>query len=289
VRKIILAIALALTTFMTALTLSTQPFEPINQLVVFGDSLSDTGTVFRATNGAYPSDPPYFQGRYSNGRVWVEYVAARLSLSANQINNYACGGATSGGYSNGFVPGLLSQVQSFTQTHSSVNSTSLYVLWAGANDYLQGVNDATVPVRNVIDAIASLSNTGAKRILVANLPDLGQLPATRNTANSANLTALTRAHNQGLRQSLKVLRQQQPDLELAILDANALYQEAITYPARFEFANVTAACVSGSTVCGQPEQFLFWDGIHPTTAAHQILGEKAFVAIREHLPLNAGV
>jgi thermolabile hemolysin len=289
VKKIIVAIALALVTFMTALTLSTQQFEPINQLVVFGDSLSDTGMVFRATNGLYPSDPPYFQGRYSNGRVWIEYLADRLGLSASQINNYACGGATSGSYSNGLIPGLLSQVQSFTQTHSSVNSTSLYVLWAGANDYLQGTNDATVPVKNVMDAIAFLSNAGAKRVLVANLPNLGQLPSTRNTASAANLTALTQAHNQGLRRSLKVLRQQQPDLKIAVLDANTLYQEAITYPAKFEFTNVTSACVAGSRACGHPEQFLFWDGIHPTTAAHQILGEQAFEAIKEHLPLNAGV
>lgn len=280
-RKIIVAIVLALVAFMTALTFSSQRFEPIDELIVFGDSLSDTGTVFRATNGLYPPDPPYFQGRYSNGRVWVEYLADRLGLSANQINNFACGGATSGSYSNGLVPGLLSQVQSFTRTHSQINSTSLYVLWAGANDYLQGTNDATVPVKNVMDAIGSLSGGGAKRILVANLPNLGQLPATRNNANSANLTALTGAHNQGLRRSLKVLGQQQPELEIVILDANALYQEAITHPTKFEFTNVISACVSGANACSNPNQFLFWDGIHPTTAAHQILGEQAFGAIEE--------
>ncbi|GAB4370096.1 MAG: SGNH/GDSL hydrolase family protein [Elainellaceae cyanobacterium] len=274
---------------MTALTLSAQRFEPINQLVVFGDSLSDTGTVFRATNGLYPSDPPYFQGRYSNGRVWVEYLADRLGLSTSQINSYACGGAISGGYASGLIPGLLSQVQAFTQTHSSVNATSLYILWAGANDYLQGVDDAATPVKNVMDAIALLSDAGVKRVLVANLPDLGQLPATRNSANSANLTALTQTHNQGLRRSLKVLTQQQLALKVAVLDANALYQEAIIYPAKFGLTNVTEACISGSGGCGYPEQFLFWDGIHPTTAAHQILGEQAFVAIKEHLPLSAGI
>jgi thermolabile hemolysin len=288
VRKIIVAIVLALVALMTALTFSTQRYEPINQIVVFGDSLSDAGTVFRATGGLYPADPPYFQGRYSNGRVWVEYLAERLGLSA-QINHFACGGATSGNQSNGFVPGLLSQVQAYTRTHSQVDSTALYALWAGANDYLQGANNATLPVKNVMDAIGLLSDAGAKRFVVANLPNLGQLPATRNSANSANLTALTGAHNQGLRRSLKVLRQQQPALKIAVLDANALYQEAITNPAKFAFTNVTGACVSGSKVCGNPEQSLFWDGIHPTTAAHKILGKQAFAAIEELLPLNAGV
>lgn len=288
-RKIIVAIVLALVAFMTALTFSTQRVEPIDNLIVFGDSLSDTGTVFRATNGLYPPDPPYLQGRYSNGRVWVEYLADRLDLSASQINNFACGGATSDSNSGGLVPGLLSQVQSFTRTHSQIDSSALYVLWSGANDYLQGTSDASRPVEHIMDAISSLSTAGAKRILVANLPNLGQLPATRNSANSVHLTALTQAHNQGLRRSIKVLGQQQPDLEIMVLDANALYQEAITHPAKFKFTNVMSACVSvsGSKACGHPEQFLFWDGIHPTTTAHQILAEQAFVAIEERLPLNA--
>ena len=36
-------------------------------------------------------------------------------------------------------------------------------------------SSATVPVENVTLAIASIANIGAKNILVANLPDLGQL------------------------------------------------------------------------------------------------------------------
>ncbi len=287
-RKTIVALVLVVVGFMTALILSTQRIEPITELVVFGDSLSDTGTVFRATGGAYPPDPPYFQGRYSNGRVWVEYLAEQLGLAASQIRNFACGGATSGNYSNGgLVPGLVRQVNSFTQTRSQLQSSSLYVLWAGANDYLQGADDTTAPVKNIMDAIDSLSAAGAKRVLVANLPNLGQLPATRNNANSASLTALTQTHNQKLRQSLKALSQQQPELEIAVLDANALYQSAITNPAKFAFTNVTSACMNGSGPCETPDQFLFWDGIHPTTAAHQILGKHAFAAIETHLSSNA--
>jgi len=281
VRKIIFAIALTLLAFMTSLVFSAQQPEPINQLYVFGDSLSDVGTVFRATGGMYPSNPTYFQGRYSNGRVWVEYLALRLHLSSKQTNNFAYGGATTGSNGNSLVPGLLTQVQSFTQTHQQTNPNALYVLWAGANDYLQGVSSATVPVENVTGGIASLAGVGAKKILVANLPDLGQLPATRTSANSKNLNALTQAHNQGLRRSLKLLSQQYSDLQIVTLDANRLYRDAITNPAAFGFTNVISACLSGSRACGNPDQFLFWDGIHPTTAAHRILGEAAFSAIQD--------
>lgn len=89
------------------------------------------GTVFRATGGMYPPNPAYFQGRYSNGRVWVEYVASRLHLSPTQTNNFACGGATTGSDRNSLVPGLLTQVQSFTQTQQHTLPNALYVLWSG--------------------------------------------------------------------------------------------------------------------------------------------------------------
>jgi phospholipase/lecithinase/hemolysin len=287
VRKIIFAIALTLLAFMTSLVFSAQQPEPINQLYVFGDSLSDMGTVFRATGGMYPPNPTYYQGRYSNGRVWVEYLALRLHLSSKQTNNFAYGGATTGSNGNSLVPGLLTQVQSFTQTHQQTNPNALYVLWAGANDYLQGVSSATVPVENVTGGIASLAGVGAKKILVANLPDLGQLPAMRTRANSASLSALTQAHNQGLRRSLKLLSQQYSDLQIVTLDANRLYRDAIANPAAFGFTNVISACLSGSRACSNPDQFLFWDGIHPTTAAHRILGEAAFSAIQDGGMVNS--
>ncbi|WP_229551781.1 SGNH/GDSL hydrolase family protein [Nostoc sp. XA010] len=259
---------------------------PISEVYVFGDSLSDTGMVFRATGGMYPPNPTYFQGRYSNGRVWIEYLGESLHLSSKQTHNFAYGGSTTGSVGNSYVPSLLNQVQTFTQTHQHTNPDALYVLWAGANDYLQGVSSATIPVKNVTTAINSLTDVGAKKILVANLPDLGQLPATRNSANSVNLSALTQAHNQGLRRSLKVLSQQHSDLEIVQLDANALYRDAMANPAAFNFSNVTSPCLSGDRTCGKPDQFLFWDGIHPTSAAHRIIGETAFSTIQEAGMIN---
>ncbi len=272
---------------MAVLIFSTPSSGQINELYVFGDSLSDMGNVFRASGGLYPPNSPYFQGRYSNGRVWVEYLADRLNLSATQINNFAYGGATSGSDRNSLVPGLLTQAQSFTQSHKSINSNALYVLWAGANDYLQGASSATMAVENMTRAIASLAGVGAKNVLVANLPDLGKLPATGASTNSTSLTTLTQAHNQGLRRAIKILNQQHSGLKIATLDANTLYREAITNPAKFGFTNVTSACLSGQSACGSPNQFLFWDGIHPTTAAHRILGEAAFAIIEESGMVNS--
>lgn len=279
-RHRVLGIVLILLGFMTAFTISSQSFTPIAELIVFGDSLSDTGNVFQITGGMYPP-LPYFQGRYSNGQVWVEYLGDRLELSSTHITNFAHGGATAEDTPNALVPSLRSQVQSFMRTHPQANAQALYILWAGANDYLQGSASTAAPANAVIEAIDSLATAGATRILVANLPNLGQLPATRNSPQATDLNAATQAYNQRLRRSLKQLSQHHADLALATLDVNALYQRAITNPDTYRLTNVTQACLTSSRSCDRPEQFLFWDGIHPTTAAHEVLGDAAFAAIQE--------
>ena len=61
----------------------------------FGDSLTDTGNFFDLTGGLYPA-APYFEGHFSNGKVWIEYLAKKLKLDPESVVNYAVGGATTG-------------------------------------------------------------------------------------------------------------------------------------------------------------------------------------------------
>ncbi len=266
---------------MIVTTASVQSSPQINQIYVFGDSLSDVGNVFRSTGGVYPSNPPYFQGRYSNGQVWVEYLAEKLALNLKQNSNFAYGGAMTGRISNNGIPGLLTQVENFTKSQKDINQNALYVLWSGANDYIYGAADSATPVKNISSAIESLASSGARKILVANLPDLGNLPATRNNASSQVLSALTNTHNLGLDKALVGLRQKFDAMQIAEVDVNLLYRDAISNPGKYGFKNVTSACLYNKATCDNPDQFLFWDGIHPTTATHKILGEAAFKAVNE--------
>lgn len=278
---LLLAIVAVLSFIMTTFAPSLSSVNKINQLYIFGDSLSDTGNIYRATAGAYPSSPPYFQGRYSNGLVWVEYLASGLKLTPKQSTNFAFGGATTGTSSMNGIPGLLAQVDNFTSSHPDINPNALYVLWAGANDYLYGTSNSTMPIENLSKAIQLLSTRGAKKILVANIPDLGKLPSTRYTANSNRLTESATASNQSLVKSFEVLNDKLGhDTQIIQLDANSLYREAITEPAKFGFTNVTNACLNNLAVCDNPDKFLFWDGIHPTTAGHRILAEAALKALK---------
>jgi len=255
------------------------------QIYVFGDSLSDTGNVFKATEGMIPPSPPYGQGRFSNGPVWVEYLASQLGAKP-QTTNFAFGGATTGVAKTSNldgtlqIPGLLSQIEDFTAAHSNANPSALYVVWAGANDYLGDATSPAVPLDNLSKAVRTLAAAGARNILIVNLPDLGKLPATRNRSSASTLTRLTQAHNSGLLKILDKLNQSLgPEVNLTLLDVNALFNQAIAEPGRLGFTNATAPCLDSSVVCDTPDKFLFWDGLHPTTAAHQTLGTLALDAL----------
>ena len=55
-------------------------------LYAFGDSLTDTGRE--------PAEPVlHYNGRWSNGPLWVEYLSERLGFAYNPSNNYAHSGA----------------------------------------------------------------------------------------------------------------------------------------------------------------------------------------------------
>src|SRR5881394_3305387 len=90
--------------------------EPFSHIPTFGDSLSDIGNFYRLSGG-YPT-PPYYQGRFCNGPLWVEYLSADLGMQYKPEDNYAVAGATTGTLNSNDgpgheFPGLLDEVASF--------------------------------------------------------------------------------------------------------------------------------------------------------------------------------
>ena len=141
------------------------------QIVAFGDSLIDTGNVF-AASGQPPA--PYFDGRFSNGPVWVEYLAGRLGIAAPTPSltggtNYAWAGAETGfGLSAGGTLNINSQVTNFL-AGNTLSATQLVVIDGGANDFFNGQTDPSVPVANLAAAIRALAGAGGRTFIVQNL------------------------------------------------------------------------------------------------------------------------
>jgi phospholipase/lecithinase/hemolysin len=293
-QKQVLATALFLLSFLFPLKVTAQNYQ---EIYTFGDSFSDTGNVFNATNGIIPSTP-YFNGRFSNGPVWVEYLASNLGLTFNPETNFAFGGATTGFQNIGLpiLPGLQQQINNFITVNQSANPNALYIVWAGTNDYINyffnAVPNSTQTASNLSVAIKSLAAVGAKDIMVVNLPNLGNFPVTGGDQNISNLfSSFTSAHNSSLITNLNFLRRQlNPDINIISLDVDSLFRRIIAHPKEFGFTNVTDSCVGNLSVIPInlptqpvdciPDQFLFWDQIHPTTATHGLIEELAFSALQ---------
>ncbi|ARV60306.1 GDSL family lipase [Nostocales cyanobacterium HT-58-2] len=285
-----------------------------SQFNVFGDSLSDTGNVFNLTGGlrnstqAIPPSPPYFNGRFSNNKVWVDFVGEELGLTPTPITNlavqltttlpngtnYAFGGSNSG-EDNAFVPGIpgvLAQVRSYTQpfltSNQKVDPNGLYAIWGGANDYLfSQKTDVNQIVKNLSDSVELLAQAGAKNILVFNLPDLGKAPLVFGSENSSILTTLTNIHNAELATSVDQLSNKIPGVNIIPVDINSLVTRVLTNPREFGFKDVTNPCVVGNTiqgkiesVCDNPNDFLFFDTVHPTSPTHRLVANTVLAAIK---------
>lgn len=287
-------VAIAVTTVIPE---SAQAFG-FTRVIAFGDSLSDDGNLFRVSGGLAPR-PPYVEGRFSNGPMWVEYLAQDLKLP---LVNYAFGGATSGTYNTIYnlipepvrplVPpllGLQQEINTFTALTPAADPAALFTVWAGANDYLGGgVTNPQQTVTNITQAVQALINVGAKNILVPNLPDLGRLPGPRSGPNSQPLTQLSTAHNTLLAGSLALLKSNSaPDVNLQLLDVYSLVNQALNNPTSLGFTS-TDSCVTPPpllapppyTICSNQDQYLVWDDIHPTTAAHRQIANLALSTVQ---------
>lgn len=268
---------------MTQLTAVAQPGY---DLFVFGDSLSDTGNLFQRTLGLVPPSPPYFDGRLSNGPLAVETLALQLGINLSLESNFAVAGARTGRTNvndNLAIQfgGVLDQIDQFKTEAESLGADAedLYVVWAGANDFLSGsaLDPAAVntAVTNIVTAVTSLIELGAKNIVVAQTPNLGRVPLSLQAGQLEALTALSSGFNAALAANLAPL--EQPNgTNIILTDLFTVSETIAQNPAAFGFSNATTPYLNGLTPAdpaADPNQFFFWDQVHPTTRAHSFFAE----------------
>lgn len=287
---------------------------PFASLVVFGESLSDSGNnalFFDHAPGApqpagtlrtqvpIPSqnfipDFPYASGRYSNGPVWAERLASGLGVTAAPSlaggSNFAFGGARSGPSGSAFPYSLQDQAAMFLgQNGGRAPSNNLYALQVGGND----VRDAFAalaaggdPQPLLASSVASidavfrqLATAGAEHLLVLNVPNLGMAPAVTALGPAASVaaTGLAAGFNQALASSLSQLPSTADNIVL--LDLFDLQARIFDDPSLFGFNDLTSACAFSAACIADPAATFFWDGVHPTASVHAVIGEEALALI----------
>ena len=259
-------------------------------VVVFGDSLSDSGNVFTLNHGTYPPAP--YQGRFSDGPVWVEYLVKTLGISGD-FCNYAFGGANTG-VSNPAelnAPGFITQVSAYTSllTASAAFPTAfpqpdetLFIIWIGGNDFLDMTDPAaanatvTQAVVNIRTGMTELADAGAVTFMVVNLPDLGKTPRMNQDAVlAAGGTQLAAAFNDVLEGVLEDFESAHPAVTVVRFSTFNLLGEMVADPAIGGFDNVTDTKFDKTHGTVAAGRYLFWDDIHPTTITHKILARQA--------------
>jgi phospholipase/lecithinase/hemolysin len=288
---------------------------PFSGIVVFGTSLSDPGNAFALAGGTntppdYDNDPflvpstPYARGghHFSNGATWVEQLARPMGLAGSagaafrgsgSATNYAVGGARARDF--GESPTLSTQVGAFLQrVGGSAPANALYVVEMGGNDLRDSLlafvtgGDGGPVIADALTAIgeniAALYAAGARKFLVWNAPNIGLTPAIAPlgpvVAGLAN--TLTQTFNAKLETEVLTPLSALPGIEIVRLDVYSKVNDVVAAPTAFGLPNVNAACITPTSApfaCTNFDEHLFWDGIHPTKAAHAIIAQTAASAL----------
>jgi phospholipase/lecithinase/hemolysin len=279
-------VALGMMTFASGRAQADQ----ITGIVSFGDSLSDVGNDYIASGGTQPAPPAnYYQGRFTNGGNWLDYLAHDLGVAAPVAalaggSNYAFGGASTGSGTTVYAPGQAvpnvdSQIAMYLGSHTPTPG-QLFTIWAGANNLLIGnQTNPTVPAHDIATEITTLAAAGAKQFLIPNLPLLGEIPASSGLSSTQRqgLDAWSIGFNQTLQAEATAL-QSTLGVQIHVVDIQGLFQKVLANPANYGFTNVTGSAINSGL---NGNGYLFWDAEHPTTAADALVAQVAAQSVPE--------
>lgn len=275
----------------------------------FGDSLSDSGNLYALTQRTQPP-APYFQGRFSNGPVFTEMLgnsivpAAPLS-SAGTNRNFAFGGATAAG--GGAIPGFGQQIAAYRLQGAPAQRTDLFTVLFGANDLLGVLTAPTTPAnpgaldaagvsaaQSVATGVQGLVGLGAKNLVVAGLPNLGTTPRSLALGGPSGPAAAfglraTNAFNTELRSRLQAIAASAPDVNLIYVDLQGVLDRIVADYRALGFSNASSFFLAPSAQgggVGDPNSYVFWDDIHPTSRTHSLLAAVITEQLNPEIPLG---
>ena len=273
-----------------------------SNLIAFGDSLSDMGNGKNSILNV-PDVPPYWQGRFSNGQVWLEYMSNAYGLTTTigsgtaAGDNRAFGGSQTGaGYSYVLLPNVGTQISNYlANVQTTIPSTAVVSLWSGGNDFLYGTANANTIATNMESHIRQLEGAGADEFIIPNLPPLETTPEvmSRTQSQQNNIASEVVLYNQKLATLVSDLR---TELGITIhsIDAWSIFNDILQNKESLGLSNVQDAacsggvsllplpiCSSGDTVASNVDEYLFFDKAHPTRVMHRFIGRYAVESVGE--------
>lgn len=266
----------------------------------------DALDAFLVPDGTYAKGGHHF----TNGATWVEGLARYLALAGNtrpakqndgmKASNYAVGGARA---IENFPCryNLPAQVSDYLSDYGPATENTVIAIEIGGNDVRDALITALTggdPQQNIQAAlwslylnISKLANEGkAQRFLILNVPDIGKTPAVRTIDQSLGAGGaviflagqLAGAYNVGLKDTVTLLSQQFNGIDITILDVHETLNDVIENPETYGFSNAIDPCITPNQPpykCAKPDEYVFWDGTHPTEALHAIVAQQAIAIV----------
>ena len=265
--------------------------------------------------GLGPRIPPdiYYnsgQGTFSNGPSYAEILGNRLGIGVTPSvlggNNYAFAGARTDyqifQFASPAFLGLTQQRDKLLADHpGGLDPNALYVVFGGGNnvqDILRGGrsagNDALGPPSTVQETVLDISSVvndifanGGQHLLLANLPNVGLVPRVQELGAAAIGAGLFLSSQINAGIDSIIAGQLAAGRDVMKLDIFGLLNGVVANAPALGFTNTNGRCYGGddltfltvSAPCGNPEEYVFWDGIHPTARVHEILGNAAFAVV----------
>lgn len=275
--------------------LPSQASRVVDELVVFGDSLSDTGRLNRRSMGLYIPSDIYWQGRITNGPNWTDYACGALSC---RTDNYAVGGAATR-LDEFFLRFILRpldlQVQEFLSGKGrTISEKTVAVIWIGANNYLKVLDMKPDEVRTDIKAAATeLLQGPIQRLLIGSMPELSgilQSPVVSDPVPMENYRQITAVHNRNMHSIIDELQREFPNKSIALYDAYEINQATMDRPQDFGFTSLKDACYKGDYLgeyhgeakfCEDFFGWKFWDYTHPNSRMHCYYAARFLLSLHE--------
>jgi phospholipase/lecithinase/hemolysin len=229
----------------------------------------------------------------------LEKTFLGLAVAKNSLDggtDYAFGGATTkdgtqdrtiinnpfpfgGGDSTITIDNMGKQINDYLASHAT-DPNALYILWGGGNDLFDdfSAQNVTNTATRVGMLIIRLANAGARNFLVPNVPPLGAVPNSFGDPNRvAGLDQASASYRTQLSSAVgSVVRGFAGNgitIHLYNLDVWLGVIRVLGQPAKYNFVNTIDSAQGASGV--NPDQYLFWDDIHPTTGGDHELANEA--------------
>ena len=239
-------------------------------------------------------DPPYFDGRFSNGPNWVDRLAEHLSAErplASELGgaNYAWGAAAARDDLNWYcnlephysVPSIPDQVAEFLAS-GEPQANQLFSLWAGHNDLWRKYDSAcaTTPdlrrdvdksVNSLVTQYVTLLDAGVQHLLIPNL-----------SVHERIGPELVPEFNVALAESIAEMRMTYPAVSIYEFDFSAFMDAIVADPPAFGITEpIAPACIDcwggpGKIIVPNPDEHFFWDRHHITAKGNQLLADAIY-------------